>query len=653
MSEYHSFPLVGFFKHPSLPLPTLVFRSSKAHPEMNYYVGNLSTAEVSDFSSRSDFKRVFHPILSHPPELHQYVPPLCSYWTASRTHSFSTDLRSSVRRSSDASFYPLATLEDGVTFVAFVEAHQAKLGYVTWKFSYPATDAMVPIHEQISGHEYNRPLFGDFGDHRKNPQILFSPRTNMLYAWSSTRDLVRYDKIMESSTLKSCGFDGLHFADLSIWGAYRFPLDRADVEIKSSRDPEKSWKIHLDLLSSHVSTGILKKQLELIKLLKDDLPVASISAFIDTLYHRPLTFSSKDSYQNALTICHVGAMWESLNRSSKFLAQYLSDALKDMDGSLRLKLFIELWFDPIIEWSISSDVIMALLTLPKLISDSLPSLFDAISPELHQKYPVRAISFGYVLGRAAWRSRESIATSRTYILPLEVKWSKFQQDPSSSSNTPTSSINKVTDHNKNTVRYFKEALEEYEAPQVTASGGLGWLENLLKSNSTDFAFGITDYPDWIVAKGWLLYSDWPWFTRLVDSNLKESRSRIITMPHWVTPNLLLTMIRCLYDRAELGELLNQEEMFLLLSNAKEIGFVNADGSPYFFSERIIFRCKILTLEPIHAGNWVKMLKLSHDLGLVRERNEALDLLDMRRELVTAEALEKLGEELRAMVLKGK
>lgn len=167
--------------------------------------------------------------------------------------------------------------------------------------------------------------------------------------------------------------------------------------------------------------------------------------------------------------------------------------------------------------------------------------------------------------------------------------------------------------------------------------------------STDFALGLPGRREWLVVKGWFAYVRWPWFAHLLAAGLNETKTRIIEMPDWMTPNSLLAVIQIIYGPQGASVELDGDEMKTLLRNGQEIGLMNSSGQVHFAFRRLIYKCKTLLLEPVHRTNWVTQLKLSHELNLQEETNQIIDFLASHKELIHPNSQKEIGPELTSII----
>lgn len=68
-------------------------------------------------------------------------------------------------------------------------------------------------------------------------------------------------------------------------------------------------------------------------------------------------------------------------------------------------------------------------------------------------------------------------------------------------------------------------------------------------SSNSFLFGISEHPEhgYFIVQGWLLYLQWSWFRRLINSKLEESRSGVVLMPSELSPKALRSILQAAHS----------------------------------------------------------------------------------------------------------
>ena len=81
--------------------------------------------------------------------------------------------------------------------------------------------------------------------------------------------------------------------------------------------------------------------------------------------------------------------------------------------------------------------------------------------------------------------------------------------------------------------------------------------------------------------GWLLYVHWPWFKRLVDSSIQESKTRIITLPsnsfEASALSSVLTMLQ--FGQRNSSHPVSTQDAISILEHAPDYGLVDVNGKP--------------------------------------------------------------------------
>lgn len=125
---------------------------------------------------------------------------------------------------------------------------------------------------------------------------------------------------------------------------------------------------------------------------------------------------------------------------------------------------------------------------------------------------------------------------------------------------------------------------------------LCWHKNVLDSASllespTDFVVTRGEQ-EFIVVKGWLMYTQWRWFAGLVNSGFYEARTRTVQFAHSLSPKAMMAILRAAHapnfrelDDLELGDVRN------VLEHAYLLGLVDGDDMPIGCFKPLIERCQ--------------------------------------------------------------
>ena len=132
--------------------------------------------------------------------------------------------------------------------------------------------------------------------------------------------------------------------------------------------------------------------------------------------------------------------------------------------------------------------------------------------------------------------------------------------------------------------------------------------------STNFAIVHPSYGT-IGVCGWLLYIHWPWFKRLIDSGLQESKSRIITLPQdSFTPVGLLSILLVLQIGSPKVDPLSLEDAVSILKHASQYDLIGLDDTVLPQVAPLIEACETMVFPPLTTENCWNQLRLAHSVG---------------------------------------
>ena len=99
----------------------------------------------------------------------------------------------------------------------------------------------------------------------------------------------------------------------------------------------------------------------------------------------------------------------------------------------------------------------------------------------------------------------------------------------------------------------------------------------LDRRPSNFVFRVKDDNRYLLVCGWKLYSKWSWFKALVDSDMDESQSRIVTFPpSWDLLALQAVVIAMEMNKIYPFDKSNLDTIYSLLAVQKEYGLVSSD-----------------------------------------------------------------------------
>ena len=469
--------------------------------------------------------------------------------------------------------FPLATLADGFTICAKIETlprapTRAYIGVIRTEYDLKGLHSMQSDLYDLE----NYCALGKI-DPAGRFEFLFCPATNMLYTWNGAdKSLKRYYSVISPHTLKLLDIHESAYSspqltlDLS---SLRPTLLSHDLTLEHALSGQ-TWKIHKDILLLHFEDHVLAKLPTLIR--STNIPASSISAFIDFIYLKPLAVG--DWLTSVVELSHIIFLCEALGDELSPDAYVCADVHAlfkaqidaHMSPAEAADMLLDFWLDSSIDWTIDSSVIRLLIN--KVVVLSEPERYDLLQS---CKRPASDASRALVLGM-------ELATTKPSPEPIQGCNALNRDLPS-----PTSRI--LIDP--------KRALQ----------------------HQTDFIFGASHH--WTIAKGWVLYPRWSWFKKLINSGMEESKTRVVSMPPWVTVNIMHAIIKTVYQQNTGSVPLSEEEMILILEKGSEIGLV--DSSKYAITpfEPLVARCVAMILLPgtVTKETCLDMLKVYHRLQL--------------------------------------
>ena len=169
--------------------------------------------------------------------------------------------------------------------------------------------------------------------------------------------------------------------------------------------------------------------------------------------------------------------------------------------------------------------------------------------------------------------------------------------------------------------------------------------------STNFA--ITLSPSTTIGVcGWLLYVHWPWFKRLIDSGLQESKTRIINLQSLLYDasalKAVITMLQFGHCVDSLIEVPLQDAI-CILDRASEFELVDLDGRSLHRIAPLIKECEATAFPPLTVDNCWNQLRLAHSMGYPKYSDIIQFIIDTVK--TPMDELENLPEEVGADLIR--
>ena len=492
--------------------------------------------------------------------------------------------------------YPLATLAPNFTICASTLIPRGLQGVVV-ELGVVRSQLPNGIYT-ITETSYPARLYGNWmSGQGVNNAFLFSPASNMMYAWNdTTKVLMRYYNIISPFTLNLLDIKESPFSMPEFkldFSSLRPALHYHDL-ILENKYSGLSWNVHKDVLALHMpnTPDFVAKLHHVIGSTR--IPDGSISAFVDFLYLKPLIAGS-EWIKFFAELCHIIFLCEALDikcsNASSLLETQIEAHLAPTEAA---DMLFEFWFDPDIEWSTSSSVINLLARKSSTIEIS-ELLAQLKSCEKPLTSGVRAMELAFKLTSIKSWKLDGLSDSLNVTVP--VPSARVLIDP------------------KRSLQY-----------------------------KTDFAFGADHH--WTTVKGWILYPQWLWFKNLIDSGLEESKTRLVSMPPWVTINIIRAIILTTYQQNTGSALLREEEMTLILERGSEIGLVDESKCAVTPFEPLVARCQAMLLGTITKHTCLRLLKVYHRLQL---KDQVDATLKFASGIMDSLPLRELEPELRKLI----
>ena len=298
------------------------------------------------------------------------------------------------------------------------------------------------------------------------------------------------------------------------------------------------------------------------------LPVSIITRFIEHLYFKPLV--DVDS-QQLITLAWISK--EVFGREDPTIISALKDRVDSQSDPVIYDLLISSWVNMFghFELDETSLIVATLLPRVQLNRPGFKTAFDAAMS--------KQANLHLILSRM------------TSLLSLVA-------GPSLASKIPEPEMRS---------RYL---FDPCEVGSVTSQ--------YLNTYTTNYVLSIPSFAS-VGVCGWLLYVHWPWFKRLVDSGLQESKSRIITLPRdSFTAQAAHTVVSILqYGHMDSFDHLNQNDVISIIEHASTFDLIDHNGKVLSRMKPLIDACEARVYPLLSPLNCWDQLRLAHSTGSSR------------------------------------
>lgn len=514
---------------------------------------------------------------------------------------------------SDKYLYPLVCFEENIVLVVEGIRDWEYNACISVAYCPPANEDDTGLNDTPVTLKQLGNLPGNWLD--KKARFTYCHLTNMLYAWNITNgSLVRFSNVLPADLLHELAPSNGYVSDLSPLLGSPIPHNLLVHHAASKR----SWNLHSDVLSCHagLETKDRLRKLEA-TIHTSSLPASSINALINYLYHKRI--DTTDLNKACTETCHVIALCEAVGLDTRFLASELATRIvAKMSNDSICQQLLAAWFNKDIEWSETSAVIVILVERIRKHAQAVTFLSSFDTLDLNDIPPARI-------------------AKRTAIVTHLISPATSLKQPTLSTFPPTipaislSTVGKAsskTGTEKNPTRYL--------------------------SAPTDFVFCIQGQlqAGFVVANGWRLYPRWHWFARMINAGLEEASTRVVYMPSWMTPTILLAILSAPHGTSHTHlSHLTIEEMTKILQHGRELGLLDANGSAVSVFKTIIKRCCDKVFEPLDHSNCFRMLGRLVQIGIEEKIEEALSFISTHRDQLSIKHIVLLDSDLIEMVKK--
>lgn len=483
-------------------------------------------------------------------------------------------------------YVPLATLSPNVTLFMILTATGAQVSAIAWSINEEGKLSIDSVKED--------PLIWQTSDNCRASMhaFLYSPATNTFFNWDCERNLLtRVEGLLADSTLAVLApkkRSTIQSINPSLDLASLPPSWVQDLTLRHKLSNE-TWSIHKDVFASHIERPTdAEKDAELIA--SFPLPARVISAFVDYLYFRPYE-QPQDPKECYLETSLLIFLCDALGIPNHFFAHHANQLFENdlLTIDHICELLCIMWFNEDYAWTSESVPIKMLATHVKAKASEemfLASLEKYLAAAESAPSPLRIAKLSYMIPSvdASWVPKTAAVRPHRHA-PLD--W------------------------------VISENVPDLEC-------------------STDFILSIRTSR--LFVKGWILYCNWPWFKRLVDAGMEEAKSRCISLPSWVSQNIVTAIVATTYGIDTRSMALSDEEMALLCENGAELEIIDLSGDALPLFRTLINRCTSSLQERLsipncftllahyYERNWMRMVETV--LRFIASKQSHLSIADM-------------------------
>ena len=296
------------------------------------------------------------------------------------------------------------------------------------------------------------------------------------------------------------------------------------------------------------------------------LPVALITRFIEHLYFKPL-----GGLGPQLLIALAWISNEVFGEEDPIIIKALQDRIENESNAIVHNLLISSWTNRFGYFEI----------------DETSLIFATLLPRVQQDRPGFKLAFDTSIAKQASSLHYTISRMTSLLILVS---------------GPSLTV---------TIPEIKLVLRERFSPSLANTSGL------LSLYSTNFVIQLGSYA--IGACGWLLYIHWPWFKRLIDSGLQETKTRIVTLPSNSFTRLAAYAIIYMLQLGSMDSLqhLPLKDAISILEHASEFNLIDEYGAALLRVAPLIEICEAKAYPLLSPLNCWDQLRLAYSTGSSR------------------------------------
>jgi hypothetical protein len=333
-----------------------------------------------------------------------------------------------------------------------------------------------------------------------------------------------------------------------------------------------------------------------VKIESSRFPKDSLFFFLRTLYNDQATnFNDPDetilpiTLDNTRSLCHCRRLYKSLDIETLGIDWALKERfLPQLPGTALCALFHDIW----------------------TTCDMDPALIDLIIA------PLRPHAALFVSQAASWTSILTSDPLRFLTLTQQI----------GAQTAPSELLTPATIDSIPLSARFGNRLSR----KIAAMGKLAvWKPNQTDLASTAlFRLSIDGYGQSLDVPLSVLYAKWPYFRRMMESGLQESKNHICVLPSEFPPALLLCIVKCIFGlKTSFGGRMSKSDCIYALERGGEVGLCEATTlTPLDPFISLWNHCRSMVFSKLSSTNSLLELRLRLDYGSEADVEEAIEFI---------------------------